>query len=448
MRKTAVSSESCVLNDGAKIAVVGGGPAGSFFSLFALKMAGIVGKDLDVTIFEPKDFSQSGAKGCNNCGGIISELLVQTLAVEGINLPETVVRKGVNSYQLHSTCGDASISTPALEKTIAAVYRGGGPRGVAWKGMQSFDGFLLDLAIQEGAVHSPTRIDKVEIRDGRPVVYADGSEAMAADLVVGAFGVNGKTPEVFENIGFGYRRPKTTTTAIVEINIDNTSLASDLGDSVHLFLLPAKQIKFAAVIPKERFVTLCVLGHGLNSSVIRAFLDDPVVTKVLPPSATAEVDCKCFPKMSVSAAKKPFTDRIVMCGDAGSTRLFKDGIGAAYLTAKAAAKTAVFSGVHSSDFARDYYPVYNGLISDNRYGRCLFLITDIFRKSKAMTGAMVSVVIKEQQSETGRKALSSFLWDMFTGSERYKKIFFRAIDIGMCFNLGKAAVRNLFRRRS
>src|SRR5512135_3476991 len=90
------------LEDGARIAIVGGGPTGSFFSIFALKMARMVGKELNITIFEPKDFTKTGPAGCNRCGGIISELLLQTLAVEGINLPDNVVRKGINSYRLHT----------------------------------------------------------------------------------------------------------------------------------------------------------------------------------------------------------------------------------------------------------------------------------------------------------------------------------------------------------
>ena len=42
--------------DKANIAVIGGGPTGSFFSIFALKMAKMVGKELNITIFEPKRF--------------------------------------------------------------------------------------------------------------------------------------------------------------------------------------------------------------------------------------------------------------------------------------------------------------------------------------------------------------------------------------------------------
>ena len=75
------------LDDNAKIAVIGGGPSGSLFSIFALKMAKMIDKKIDVTIFEPKDFTRDGPIGCNRCGGVISEHLVQALAVEGINIP-------------------------------------------------------------------------------------------------------------------------------------------------------------------------------------------------------------------------------------------------------------------------------------------------------------------------------------------------------------------------
>jgi hypothetical protein len=55
------------LEENAKIAVIGGGPSGSFFSIFALKMAKMVDKKIDLTIFEPKSFSKEGPAGCNRC---------------------------------------------------------------------------------------------------------------------------------------------------------------------------------------------------------------------------------------------------------------------------------------------------------------------------------------------------------------------------------------------
>ena len=184
------NSDQYILEDGSNIAVVGGGPTGSFFSIFALKMAKMVGKELNITIFEPKDFTRHGPLGCNRCGGVISELLVQTLAVEGINLPDSVVQKGIDSYKLYTSHGNVYISTPSHEKTIATVYRGGGPKGMVGEDQESFDKFLLDMAVEEGAVHNPVRIDRVEYRNKRPVLFSKDKKVKEADLVVGACNCN------------------------------------------------------------------------------------------------------------------------------------------------------------------------------------------------------------------------------------------------------------------
>ena len=117
------------LEDGSRVAVVGGGPAGSFFSLFLLKCAANVGIELEVDLYEPRKYTAIGPGSCNHCGGIVSESLVQLLATEGINLPSHVVRRGIDAYVLHTDLGSVQLETPFHEKRIAAVYRGAGPRG-------------------------------------------------------------------------------------------------------------------------------------------------------------------------------------------------------------------------------------------------------------------------------------------------------------------------------
>lgn len=418
-----------VLESGARVAVVGGGPAGSFFSIFALKMAKMLGKELNITIYEPKDFAKDGPMGCNRCGGIISELLVQTLAVEGINLPDSVVRKGINSYTLHTNQGDVFISTPDLERTIASVYRGGGPRGMINDGKESFDGFLLKQALEEGSAHIPLRIDRVGFRQGKPVLFSKEQELMEFDLVVGAFGVNSTAPKLFEEAGFGYTEPRTITTAIAELRMGENAVSEYFGNSVHLFLLPDKGMKFAAMIPKGSYVTLCVLGKEMTSDTVNEFLTKPVVKKVLQ-AVPYTVECRCLPKMNSEAPARPFADRVVMCGDAGSTRLFKDGLGAAYLMGKAVARTAVFQGVSASHFQNDYYPVYKSIVVDNLFGKFLFTVTDIYRKNGLLTRGMLEVVRKEQEG-SGSRILSSILWNMFTGNERYRNIFPKALSLTM-----------------
>jgi len=434
MTETTDNLDAYVLKDGAHIGVVGGGPTGSFFSIFALKMARMMGKQIRLTIFEPKDFTKDGPAGCNHCGGIISELLVQTLAVEGINLPDSVVRKGINSYNLHTNHGDVYIATPDLERTIATVYRGGGPKGMIPEEKESFDYFLLKDAIREGAVLDPLRVDRIEIMDKKPVLFSKDRELGQFDLVVGAFGVNSTTPKMFEGIGFGYQEPPTVTTAIAELLLGEENVERHFGNSVHLFLLPDKGMKFAAMIPKGAYVTLCILGKEMHANTVSEFLEKPVVKNVLK-DIQYTVGCRCLPKMNAGAPLKPFTDRVVTCGDAGSTRLFKDGLGAAYLMGKAAAKTALFQGVSARHFQEDYYPVYHSIIIDNRYGQFLFTVTDVYRKNKILTEGMLRVVRKEQEGPADHRTLSSILWNMFTGNERYKNIFPKALDIRMHGNL-------------
>lgn len=106
------STDNIELTDGSRIAVVGGGPSGSFFPYFALDFASRFEIEIGIDIFEAKDFSCTGPPDCNRCGGIISEYIIQMLLTEGIVLPSKVVRRGIESYTLHLEQGKTVIETP------------------------------------------------------------------------------------------------------------------------------------------------------------------------------------------------------------------------------------------------------------------------------------------------------------------------------------------------
>ena len=109
------------LDNGSSVAVIGSGPAGSFLSFFLLELAERAGLNINVDIYDNKDFSKCGPAGCNHCGGIVSESLVQLLATEDINIPTKVAQKGIESYVLHMDVGSVRIETPVHEKRIAAM---------------------------------------------------------------------------------------------------------------------------------------------------------------------------------------------------------------------------------------------------------------------------------------------------------------------------------------
>ena len=130
------------LDDGSRVAVIGGGPAGSLFAYLLLDMAGRIDMPLTVDVYEPRNFATPGPAGCNMCGGIVSETLVQNLAVEGVTLGSEVVQRGIESYVLHTDTGSVRIATPSHEARIGALHRGAGPRDAKTTTWESFDGHL------------------------------------------------------------------------------------------------------------------------------------------------------------------------------------------------------------------------------------------------------------------------------------------------------------------
>ncbi len=417
------------LHDGCRIAVVGGGPAGSFFSNFFLQMAQRIDLQAQVDIYEPRDFSSIGPAGCNMCGGIVSESLVQNLVSEGIRLPESVVQKTIDSYVLHMDVGTVAIATPEREKRIASVHRGGGPRGTPQRRFGGLDGHLLDLAVARGARWVRKRVEDVQRNGDALLVKAQGEEPGAYDLVVVAVGVNSSASKFLQSLALPYQPPRATKTYICEYCFGRDLIKRELGTAMHVFLLNLPRLEFAALIPKGEYVTLCLLGEDLDKDLVRTFLEAPQVKETLPANWVQPDDfCHCSPKISINSAVTPYADRIVFIGDCGATRLYKDGIGAAYRTAKAAAKTAVFNGISGQAFATHYRPVCDKITTDNHIGKFIFHITRLIQKRRFARHAIWGMVSKEQQSSgASHHAMSTVLWDTFTGSAPYRSVLSRSM---------------------
>jgi flavin-dependent dehydrogenase len=436
-KEWAVGETELQLKDGSKVAVIGGGPAGSFFSYFLIEMAERAGLEIDVEIFEPRDFSCPAPTGCNMCGGIISETLVQNLAAEGINLPPTVVQRGIESYMLHMDVGSVRIEPPIDEKRIGAVYRGIGPRDIKERKWDSFDLHLEQLAAERGAKVTRGRVDRVTMENGRPTVAIKGGEPQEVDLLVVAVGVNSPTLKLFKELDIGYKPPKTTKTFIREYFLGEKVIAEKLGDSMHVFLLNIPRLEFAAIIPKGDYASVCLLGEAIDKKLVDAFLSSPQVRNCMPDSWSPEPSsCQCSPKISVEGAIHPYADRLVFVGDCGVTRLYKDGIGAAYRTAKACATTAVFEGISSTDFEQHYWPICRGIRQDNAIGKATFSATRVIQALKFARRALLNMTAKEQTNPDRSKDMSHVLWDMFTGSAPYKDIFVRALHPRFISRLG------------
>ena len=414
------------LINGSRIAIVGGGPAGSFMGIFLRDMAERIGLEIEVDLYESRDFTEPAPAGCNMCGGIISESLLQALAMDGITLAASVVQRGIDSYNLHMDVGSLLIETPLKEKKIAAVHRSVGPRGNKEAKWGSFDAYLQGLAAHRGVHLVAKRVKDIAWQERRPLVVTEDGPGKVYDLLVAASGVNSATLKLLEKLGIGYRSPGLKRAYICEYYLGRERVNAYLGNSMHVFLPNIPKLEFAAIIPKGDYATVCLLGRKVDKALVRAFLNDPLVVRCMPPDwSQDEVACRCFPSMNVKGVPLPFSDRVVLVGDCGVTRLYKDGIGAAYRTAKAAATTAVLHGISAADFRRHYRPACRAMAIDNVIGKFVFAVTRLIQKTRFARRAILRMASAEQKDTSRPGRMSTVLWDTFTGSAPYREILLR-----------------------
>jgi flavin-dependent dehydrogenase len=243
-----------------------------------------------------------------------------------------------------------------------------------------------------------------------------------------ATGINAAARRLLDGLDLEYQPPKTTKTYIQEYYLGEDTIGEVLGSSMHVFLLDLPRLEFAAIIPKGDYVSVCLLGEDIDKELVRSFMEAPEVQGCFPEGwEWEEGSCGCAPRINVKGASQPFADRVVFIGDCGVTRLYKDGIGAAYRTAKAAATTAVFQGISAEDFKEHYWPACRSIETDNQIGQFIFLVTRIIQKQRIARRAVLRITADEQNKTSGQRRMSMVLWDMFTGSAPYKDIFIRTL---------------------
>ncbi|RPI80257.1 MAG: NAD(P)/FAD-dependent oxidoreductase [Chloroflexi bacterium] len=398
------------LEEGSRVCIVGGGPAGSFSALHLLHYARQKGIHLELLIFEPRDQSSLGSRGCKGCAGILSTRLLTGLAAVDVTLSKEVIQSELHSYAVHVDGDIIRIGQPDSSRKIVSVYRGGGPHHLPGERPSSFDRFLLDQACAQGAQHIQASVTKIT-NDKLPIVFTN-REQYTADLVVLATGVSSNNPL---SPAFGYRSPNT------QVMVQDELLRPPTWppDEVSVFLKQQRGVFFGVLTPKGRCLNVSLLGHKLTQDAVSRFIDS---IEISPEQGGLEGLCGCAPRIATSSARHFFGDRWVAVGDAAVTRLYKDGIGSAFYTTKRAMRVVVFDGISKQAFKKDYLPYCKNIALDNAYGKLLFYLWEKTLNTPFLLNLWKRAVSSELELPPEQRIHMRILWGMLTGDELYKDL--------------------------
>lgn len=389
------------------------------------------GPRLEITIFEPRQFSEKGPAGCNRCAGILSSSFVNNLASLDLQLPESVIQSHIAAYSVHFDGETHRILPPSRGRKILSIYRGGGPRLSKRKPESSFDQFLLSKALEGGAHLVPNRV--VSVEQGRPFRLRTKHQEYPAEFIVLASGVNSRSPL---DPTFGYHPPRTAIMRQDEIRMPNGWPVDEVGT----FFREPPGLVFGALIPKDQFLNVSLLGDNFTADAVSEFLEalgQNARLNNLPVSL-----CGCAPRIAVGASRRYFGDGWVAVGDAAVTRLYKDGIGSAFITAQAAVAAVVEFGISARALQRGYAPICRKIAWDNHYGGWMFRLWRLLSRSPRLSKAWSAALRAEENLALEDHIHGRIIWGMLSGDESYRALFRLALSMRSAASLWRALEKN------
>ena len=478
--KMEIPVQSTGLLNGDRVAIVGGGPAGSFFAIHLLREAKQLDRNIEVIIVEkrrPSDlnFDDFQYRGCNFCAGLLSPRLNQVLEECGLVVPEAIIQGRVDYVWIHGQWKNFRLQVPKDEQ-MCTVYRGSLP-GRRTGRPAGFDGFLLGEAVKEGA-----RIQHGEVQaiaygaSGMPnlSIRAPSGEmaSLDASFVSIATGINahcgfddstnGLIASV-KGLSPSFVPGKSRKALIFELDVGEDFLRRNMNREIYFIEYGSKRlaIEHTALIPKGRFLTVAMIGKCIDEAVlprdsreiIRDFLTLPQIDRILPGIAAAPLACACAPRMTVTTATFPFGDRFAIVGDAVGSRLNKDGLYSAYATASQLARAVLHEGIDRQALARGYGKTIKWLVADNRCGRIVFAVSRVAFTMPGVSRVVYQAAATEQKVRDERsRPLSEVLWKIASGAADYHEVLrkmcgynvLRAVFVGAAVTLRNVAFEMFF----
>ncbi|VAX24329.1 hypothetical protein MNBD_NITROSPINAE04-1055 [hydrothermal vent metagenome] len=435
-----------------EIAIIGGGPASSFFAkLFimgAMELATHKERDrvlqlLQLHIYEPRDASTMHHKGC----GLGSGLFIAD-DFKDINMLQTLQDFGAPTYPITkfryiSPVGSFDLDI-AKEFPWCSLY--------ATNRASSSAGPSMDLALQNSLkenkavnIHNHLVVETNRCSDGKfQIVSADPSGGMhnrEVDFLIGAFGVDTASAEMFKKIHPSYRPPAIKRMIQREMCVEDDS-SSRARDTISVFAIPTTKdmdfsIHFLALIPKvdkDGNVSMTATvryalkrpGARINSlDVFRYTITHPIVTKVFPCFAVESIGCICTPFAVVAQGESVVDDGLAIIGDAGlSPRLYKNGLSGAYISARILAETILIYGPDAGPLEKRFVKRMRRRFDWRNL--CGMMTMNMYDRLNLEWGAFGPILQEIIRYANGRKALAA----ISTGVYSYPDIFLRFAALG------------------
>jgi len=397
-----------------RIAIVGGGPAGTSCALRLIKQARRMGRKIEVYIFEGKNFKQGPQY--NQCVGILSppirEMLENSL---GIPFPDHLIQREISGYALHSQKNSLELDDP--EHPSYAVRR------------VTFDNYMLECAEKAGATVIRSRVTDIEITPEEVVIYSDKRNLMV-DVLVGAFGLDDGACRLFER-NTPYKQPRFLESVITKMH-PSAAFMENFGTRIHAFLPNDKTIEFGAISPKHNHITINIAGKSVQHKDLVNFLARPEIKKILPEKADYRELALYFYKgrFPLGPAKNFFGHRYVIIGDAaGLVRTFKGkGINSGCLTGIRAADTILEDGIDKEGLSH-YVEKCSDILSDFKYGLA-FRKFALFSKNSHLWPHIIDLAKRDSMVRTA-------LFDAVSGHKSYGQILFEDLHYKNWLETGK-----------
>jgi len=395
-------------NDTTHIVIIGGGPGGSACALALESKAAEIGKSLDITLIEGKQFLDE--KHYNQCVGVLSPPLPTLLETDlGIPFPLHLCQVEIQGYVLHSS--KEMIKLEGDDEDSYALRR------------VQFDQYMLRKVMERGIEIFPGRAVDLEFHPDRVIVYTE-SLPLEADVVVGAFGLDEGSAAMFSR-HTPYRAPEAIDSLVTKCHPEPEG-ETNLQGFIHAFLLSNPRIEFGAVTPKCTHCTINIAGNSVDTPLMDKFINHPSVQEVIPEvdrqHPNGDHDLVYFKgRFPRSLARNYYGDRYVMIGDAaGLVRAFKGkGVTTAVLTGIRAAETILKHGYSREDFHQHYRTANQDIIQDLPYGRAMRLLTIFMSR----VGLLNPVLRAAKDSPD----LQSALFDAVSAHALYREVFAKSL---------------------